>query len=227
MYETVAVSDIIQSSLLALWQNVAGFLPRLVGALAVFFVGWLIAALLGRLVKHLVKLLHVDRGLESVGFRSIWERSGFKLNSALFFAELVKWFFIVVFLLAAADILGLTQVAEFLRSVVLYIPNVIVAAIVMIIGLLVAGFLGSLVRGSAKAAGLLSANTLAELTHWAVVVFSLLIALTQLNVADEVVRIVIIGIIAASAIAVGLAFGLGGRSHADDLISKLKKRLAE
>ena len=130
-YESVAASDIVRTSLLTLWTGVAGFLPRLVAAIVVFLVGWLIAVLVGKLAYHIVKILQIDRALEGVGFKKVWERSGFKLNSAYFFFELVKWFFIVVFLMSATNILGLDEVSQFLNTVVLYIPNVIVAAIVL------------------------------------------------------------------------------------------------
>lgn len=227
MYETVAVSDVIKGSLLALWADVAGFVPRLVAAVVVFLVGWLVAILIGRLVWHIIKTVQLDKGLENIGLKGIWERSGYKLNSAFFFYELVKWFFIIVFLMAATDILGLNQVTEFLRTVVLYIPNVIVAALVLLIGALVAKFLEGLVRGSVKAAELVSANFLATMTKWAVLIFSWLVVLDQLNVASEVVRIIVMGVVAAGAIALGLAFGLGGRDHADDFIAKMKKHISE
>lgn len=227
MFEAVVASDIIRTSLTTLWGNVAGFLPRLVAAIVVFLVGWLIAFLLGKAAWHIIRFLQLDKGLESIGFKRIWERSGFKLNSPFFFYELVKWFFIVVFLMAATDILGLQQVTTFLSSVVWYIPNVIVAAIVLLAGFLVAKFLDGLVRGSVKAAQLASANFLAALTKWSVIIFSLLVALSQLKVADEVIRIVIIGIVAAGSVALGLSFGLGGRSHAEEFIGKMKKHLGE
>lgn len=225
--ETVAASDIIRESLLGLWGNVALFLPQLVAAIVVFLVGWLIAVLIGKAAWHIVRAVQLDRGLESVGFRRIWERSGYKLNSPFFFYELVKWFFIIVFLMAATDILGLSQVTEFLGTVVFYIPNVIVAAFVLLIGALVARFVEGVVRGSVKAAELVSANFLGTLARWAILIFSWLIALDQLNVADEIVRIIITGVVAAGALALGLAFGLGGRDHADNFLNNVRKRLLE
>ncbi|MBI2063527.1 MAG: hypothetical protein HYT65_00850 [Candidatus Yanofskybacteria bacterium] len=227
MLEVTAASDVVRMSLLTLWGNVAGFLPRLVAAIVVFLVGWLVAVLIAKVVWHIVRLVRLDRALESVGFRRVWERSGYKMNSPLFFYELTKWFFIAVFLMAATDILGLVQVTEFLRSVVGYLPNVFVAAFVLLIGILVARFLEGLVRGSVKAAQLASANMLGSLTKWAVIIFSLLIALSQLMVAEEVIRIVIMGIVAGGAIAFGLAFGLGGRMHAEELIGKMRKHIGE
>lgn len=225
--ETVAASEVVRSSLITLWSGVAAFLPRLVAAIVVFLVGWLIAVLIGKLAFHVVKMLQIDRALDSVGFKKAWERSGFKLNSSFFFYELVKWFFIVVFLMAAANILGLNEVSQFLKTVVLYIPNVIVAAVILLIGILVAKFLEGLVMASVKAAELVSANFLGALTKWAVVIFSLLVALAQLGIAEDIVRIIVVGIVAAVSVALGLAFGLGGQKHADDFIGGLKKRMRD
>jgi hypothetical protein len=227
MLEAVAASDIVRTSLLTLWGKVAGFVPQLVAAIVVFLVGWLIAVLLGKLAWHVIRVIRLDRGLEAVGFKKVWERSGYKLNTPFFFYELVKWFFIVVFLMAATDILNLVQVTQFLRTVVSYIPNVIIAALVLLIGALVARFLEGLVRGSVKAAQLVSANVLGSLTKWAVLIFSLLVALNQLKVADEIIRIVIIGVVAAASIALGLAFGLGGKVHAEEFIAKMRRHVGE
>ena len=147
------------------------------------------------------------------------------MDSPMFFYELVKWFFIIVFLMAATNILGLDQVTEFLRTVVYYLPNVIVAALILLIGIFVAKFLEDLVRASVKAAGLASGNFLGTLTKWSVFIFSLLVALAQLKVAEDIIRIVIIGVVAAGSLALGLSFGLGGVKHMDEMISNLKKRI--
>src|SRR3989338_3360621 len=137
MFEVVAASDIVRNSLMTLWGGVALFLPRFIAAIVVFLVGWLIAELLGKLAYHVVKIVHLDNAGSKVGGRQAGERSGFKLNTPRLFYELVKWFFVVVFLMAATNILGLDQVTEFLRTVVSYLPNVFVAAIILLIGILV------------------------------------------------------------------------------------------
>ena len=227
MLQTVVASDIVRASLTTLWTGVAAFIPKLVAAVVVFLIGWLIAMLLGKVAYHIVRVLHVDNALTKVGFRRAWERSGFKLDTPHVFYELVKWFFIVVFLMAATNILGLGEVTEFLRTVVFYLPNVIVAAIILLIGILVAKFLEGLVRASVKAAGLMSANFLGALTKWAVFVFSLLVALAQLGVADDIIRIVVVGFVAAAALGIGLSFGLGGVRHADEMLANLRKRMGE
>lgn len=227
MLEVVGASDIVRSSLLTLWTGVAGFIPQFIAALVVFLVGWLIASLLAKLAYYIVRGLHIDSALTKVGFRQAWEKSGFKLNTPMLFYELVKWFFVIVFLMAATNILGLGEVTDFLKTVVLYIPNVIVAAVILLIGILVAKFLEGLVRASVRAAGLVSGNFLGALTKWAVFVFSLLVALAQLKVADDIIKIVIIGFVSAASLAIGLSFGLGGVKHADDMLGNLKRKVSE
>lgn len=227
MFEAVATTDIVRESLLTLWASVAAFVPKLVAAIVVFLIGWLIAVLLGRVVFHLIKVLQINKALEGLGFRAAVERGGLRLDAPKFFDELVKWFFIVVFLMAATNIVGLTQVTEFLGVVVFYLPNVIVAAFVLLIGVLVARFLEHSVRVSVKAARLASANFLAVLARWSVLVFSFLIALDQLKVAPEIIRIFVMGVVAMVAIAGGLAFGMGGRDLAGDWLSDLKKKVQD
>ncbi len=223
--ETVPASDIVRTSLTTLWAGVAGFAPRLVAAIVIFLVGWLIAVLLAKLAYHIVRVIQLDSGLTKVGFRRAWERSGFRLDTPKLFAELVKWFFVIVFLMAATNILGLEKVTDFLTTVVLYLPNVIVAAIILLIGILVAKFMEGMVRASVKAAGLSSAGFLGALAKWAIFIFSLLIALDRLQVAGDIIKIVVTGLIGAVAVAIGLAFGLGGSKHADEALSNLKKRI--
>lgn len=227
MFEAIATTDIVRESLLTLWSSVAAFVPKLVAALVVFLIGWVIAVLLGRVAFHVIKVLQINRALEGLGFRGAMERGGLRLDAPKFFDELVKWFFIVVFLMAATNIVGLTQVTEFLGVVVFYLPNVIVAALVLLIGVLLARFLEHSVRASVKAARLASANFLALLARWSVLIFSFLIALDQLKVAPELIRIFVMGVVAMVAIAGGLALGLGGRDLAGEWLSDLRKKVRD
>ncbi|MEK7582920.1 MAG: hypothetical protein AAB483_00735 [Patescibacteria group bacterium] len=228
MYEETTTGwEILQTSFSSLWSDVIGFLPRFVGAILIFFIGWLVAVAAGKLAWHIVKFLQLDRGLESAGFKRIWEQSGYKLDTGKFFYELVKWFVIVLSLMFATEILQLPRITEFLSQVVEYIPNVFIAAIILIIGVLVARFAEHAVRSSVKIAGLYSANFLAMVAKWAVLIFSFLIALDQLQIDTQVLKIAEIGIVVAVALAVGLAFGLGGRDHADELLGKWRKHTQE
>src|SRR3989344_4597523 len=121
MFQAVATTEIVRSSLFTLWASVAAFVPKLIAALVVFLIGWLVAVLLGRVAYQIIKALQINRALEGLGFKAPLERGGLRLDAPKFFDELVKWFFIIVFLMASTNIVGLTQVTQFLGVVVFYL----------------------------------------------------------------------------------------------------------
>src|SRR3989344_4071941 len=227
MYQDYTVISIVQESFRTLWIGVADYAPRIVAALFIFLVGWLLAIVAGKVIWHMIRFIQLDKGLESIGFKGVWEKSGYKLDSSKFFYELVKWFVIIGALMVSTDILGLAKVTEFLQSVVSYLPNVFVATIILIIGVLVARFAEHAVRGSVKAAELHSANFLGVITRWVILVFSFIIALQQLGVDTAIINFAVMGVISACALGVGLAFGLGGKDHADVWLSNWKKHIQD
>jgi small-conductance mechanosensitive channel len=219
--------EVITDSFQNLWSGVIGFLPTLLGAIIVFIIGWIIAVALGKLVGQIVRVLRIDQILEKMGFRKALDRTGLRLDSGKFVGELVKWFLIIVFLMAAVDILGLTQVTDFLKEVLLYIPRIIAAVLILLAAVLIANFLQKLVKASVEAAQLKSANFLGTITKWTVLIFALLAALLQLGIAPALIQTLFTGLVAALAISAGLAFGLGGKELAAHLLSKLRKEVSE
>ncbi len=204
------------------------FIPKLLLALIVFLIGWIVAVTLGRLVSQIVSFFKVDKVLQKTGIEEPLARGGLRLNSGAFIGGLVKWFFLIVFLVAAFDILGLSQVNLFLREVVLlYLPNVIVAALILFAAALLGDALHQFVLSSAKAAKLTSGHFLAGISKWAIWIFAILAALYQLGIAGTFVQTLFTGFIAMVALAGGLAFGLGGRDAAAKTIERLRKDISE
>ena len=150
-----------------------------------------------------------------------------ELNIAKFFGGLVKWFLILVFLMAATDILHLTQVTSFLNSIVLYLPNVIVAAVILAVAFLIGNFAYAVIKGSTIVAGIVSATLLGTVAKWAIVIFGFLAALIQLGVATSLINTLFIGLVAMLALAGGLAFGLGGKEEAASILKKLRQEITE
>lgn len=214
-------------SLLNLWGKFVNFLPSLIGAILVFVAGWIVAVALGKAVEHIVKILKVDDVVEKAGTKARFHKAGVDLNIAKFFGGLVKWFLILVFLMAATDILHLTQVTSFLNSIVLYIPNVIVAAVILAVAFLVGNFVFAVIKGSTKIAGIVSATLLGTIAKWAIVIFGFLAALIQLGVASSLINTLFIGLVAMLALAGGLAFGLGGKEEAASILKKLRREITE
>ena len=206
------------------WLGVVGFAPRLIVAIIVFVVGWVIAMALGKVVAQVIHTLKVDKALQSIGVEEPIERAGIKLDVGAFIGALVKWFVIIVFLTATVEVLGLSQVTDFLKDDVLgYLPNVFVAALILVAAALIADAVSRLVTGSAKAAALPSAGVLGGVSKWAIWVFALLAALYQLGIAGPMVQTLFIGVVAALSLALGLAFGLGGKETASKYLERLRQ----
>lgn len=220
---------VIANSLANLWAGVIGFLPELVIAILIFVVGWVIASLLARAVDQIVKAIKLDNALRGAGLEQTMARAGFSLNSGRFLGELVKWFILIVFLVASLEVMKLDQVTMFLRQVVLgYLPQVIVAVLIMIVAVVLAEAMRKIVVASAKAANIRSAGFLGALTKWAIWIFALLAALLQLGIAVAFLQTLFTGVIVALSLAFGLSFGLGGQAAAarylEHLSSEMKDR---
>lgn len=215
-------TDVVVSSLQNLWLGFSRFIPNLIGAVVVFVIGLIVAAGLGVLVEKIFDSIKLDSFLAKLGLSPYFERAGLRLRGSHFLGRLVYWFIVVAFLLAAADILGLFALSGFLRDVLLYIPNVLVSVLIMLAAVVVANFLKKLIIASVLGAKLHAAHFLGSLTWWSVVIFGLLTAMVQLNIAPSIINTIITGFIAMLALAGGLAFGLGGREYAAYLIGKLK-----
>ncbi|MEK7163227.1 MAG: hypothetical protein AAB775_00750 [Patescibacteria group bacterium] len=219
--------DTIVVSLRGVGQGIANFLPELLGAVVIVIVGWIVGALVGRLVAHIIKAIKLDSLLENAGFGNVVKRAGFNLDSGRFVGGLVEWFIIVAFLVAAFDVLGLTQVNVFLQSVVLlYLPQVIVAVLILLVSVVIADALSKVVVGSARAAGVHSANFLGTVTRWSIWIFALLAALVQLGIAVGFIQTLFTGVIVALSLAFGLSFGLGGQESAARYIEKIRSEIA-
>lgn len=212
------------ASLQVAWNAVASFVPLFVGAVVIFIVGWVIAVSLGKLVEHVVRSLKVDMLLEKLEVGKAMERAGMRLDTGMFVGGLVKWFLVIVSLLAAVNVLGLVQVSSFLRDVLLYVPNVVVAALILLIAVLVADAVERVVKGSVQAAGF-HGGMVGVVVRWAIWVFAVIAVLLQLGIAADLIRIVIMGFVAALAVAFGLAFGLGGRDHASAFLERMKQEM--
>lgn len=216
--------EVFTQSLQNVWLGVAHFLPNLIIAVVILAIGWILAALIEKLVEHLFKALKVDAALKSAGLEDVVKRSGHNLNSGLFVGALVKWFIIVVFLIASFDVLGLSQVTLFLRQVVNYLPQVIVAVLILMVAMVVGSAMERIVIASSKATNLKSAEMLGHITRWSIWIFAILTALFNLGIAPSIIQTVITAVFAGGALAIGLAFGLGGRDYAQKLIDKTVSR---
>jgi len=224
MFETWSVG--LRDSFDSLWGGVVSFIPSLIVAIVIFVVGWAIGSLLGQVVNQIIKSLKIDNLLRSAKVDEVLKRAGFNLDAGRFVGDLVEWFIIVVFLVASLDVLGLTQVTAFLNQVVLlYLPQVIVAVLILLVALVIASVMQRVVVGAAMAAGIQSANFLGSVTKWAIWIFAVLMALFQLGIAAPFVQTLFTGFIVALSLAFGLSFGLGGQQAAAGFIEAVREEI--
>lgn len=204
-----------------LWATV-NFLPNLVLAVIIFVIGWFLGVLIGRVIAQAIRAIKVDHALKAAGVEEVVNRAGWSLNSGEFIGALVKWFIIIVFLLAALSAMGLTSVTLFLELGLLpYLARVIVAVLIIALAAVVAEVAQSIVTGSARAAGVTSAGFAGTVAKWAIWVFAILAALDQLGV-TPFVQTIFTGVVVALSIAFGLAFGLGGQEAASRFIERTR-----
>ncbi len=219
-------ADAVQGSFNDLWYTVALYLPRILAAVIVFIIGWIVATILYRIVIEVVKVLKVDEALKSAGVHEVAKDAGFNLDAGKFLATLVMWFVVLVFLVSSLQILGLTTVTVFLEQVVLlYLPQVIIASLILILGAVVAEVVRGLVTGSARAAGAHAANFGGAVAKWSIWAFAILAALNQLGIGSAFIQTVFTGLVVALSLAFGLAFGLGGKDAAARAIEKMRAEI--
>jgi hypothetical protein len=216
--------DVLRASFQDIWIGVVNFVPSFLAAVVLLLVGWLIAILLGKLVAQVIKTIKLDTALRGAGFDKVVEKGGFELNSGAFIGALVKWFFIVVALVASLDILNLNAVTSFLKDDVLgYLPKVIIATLILLVSIVIAQAIQKLVVSSAKAANIHAAGTLGVVAKWAILAFAVLQALSNLidiQIILSFLGTILMGVVAALA----LAFGLGGKEAAARFIEKMQNK---
>ncbi len=209
-----------------LWASIIIFLPRLVIAVVVFILGVVIANALDKAIVRIVGLLKIDELLEKLEVKDVLIRSGLKVDIGHIFGWIVKWFIMIVALIASADALGWDQVTIFLSQVVAYIPNVLIAVIISLVGLLLGSFVKKIVQSALEAAKMHSATFISSIAKWSIIVFSFMAALVQLGIAQALIQTLFTGFVAMIALAGGLAFGLGGREHASRILNYIRRDLS-
>ena len=207
-----------------LWYQFISFLPELLGALIVLLIGLLVASFAGRLIESLVHRTRVDSAMEKTGVSKKLEEAGLGFRVSYVVGWIVKWFVIIFVLATAADILDWNQINQFLNDVALYIPNVLIAIVILIIGLLAGRLVYGIIERTTKASTMLAglSGVLAAMAKWAVIIFAVMASLNQLKIAANLIQILFAGLVFAVTLAAGLAFGLGGRDKAKEFLDKYK-----
>src|SRR3954463_12192362 len=196
------------------FSMILGAIPRILGFIVIVAIGWFVSSILARGVIGLLRAIRFDELMQRSGLADFMNKMGTGLDSAGLIAGLVKWLVRIVVLLVAFDVLGLPAVSDVMRQLLLWLPNLVVAIFVLFIGGIAARALGNIVRGATAEGGFANPETLANVTRTTVWAFAIVVAINQLGIATNLINTLFTGLVAALAIAMGLAFGLGGRDLA-------------
>jgi len=205
----------------AMWTRVLGFLPRLVGVLIILFVGWIIAAMVQKVITRFLKLARLDTVSEKVGIANVLTKGDINYTLSEIVGVLVYWLMMLVVVLAAVNALQLTVAAELLNRVILYIPNVIASVFILVLGIFFASIVANAVRTTAANAGVQQSRALGQFTQVIIVIFTVIEALDQLKINTGVIELLIKAVLFALALGAGLAIGLGCKDIAAKNVSQL------
>jgi small-conductance mechanosensitive channel len=214
-------------SLQSLWHGFLVFIPKLIGAIIVFLIGWFISIGIGKLIAEILKRLKFNRLFEKGVWKEALEKAEFKVDASEFIGAIIKWILVIVFLLAAVEILGLVQFADFLNNVLKYLPNVIVAVLIFVVAVIIAEFVEKIVRAAVEGVKVGYGQIVGIIAKWSIWIFAILAILIQLKIATQLILTLFTGLVAMIALAGGIAFGLGGKEVAGGILENLKKKFKE
>lgn len=208
-----------------LWQGFIGFLPELIGALVIFVIGWFISVGVGRLVADILKRVKFNQIFERGNWKQALERAELKVDPSGFIGGIFKWVLVIVFLLAAVEVLGLTQLAEFIKDVLAYLPNVLVAALIFVVAVIIADLSEKVLRAAVESTQVGYGHMVGIIVKWSIWVFAVISILTQLGIAPVLLQTLFTGLVALIVLAGGLAFGLAGKDVAAQWLQDMNRRL--
>jgi len=200
-------------------HEVAGFLPNLVSALLILLIGWLVAKVAQKIISQVLRTLHTDQAAERVGIVGLLRKLGIEQSPVALISRTLFWIIIFVALLATSEVLRLTYVAQLFSQFVTYIPNIIGAALIFVIGLAVARFLESSVRAGAKNAGIEYAAAIGVLVKYFLALIVIILALAQLGVRTDILTNIFTVLVISLGLALALALGLGSRAVVGNILA--------
>lgn len=209
-----------------LWLGFIDFIPNLIGAIIVFLIGWLISIAVGKLIAEILKRIKFNRIFEKGGWKTALEKAEIKVDASSFIGAIIKWVLLIVFLAAAVEILGFNQLTVFLTQKVLpFLPNVVVAAFIFVVAVIIADILEKVVRAAVEGAKVGYGQLVGAIVRWSIWVFAILIILSQLGIGETFMADLFRGIVVMIVLAIGLAFGLGGKDVAAEILQDLRNKL--
>lgn len=192
-------------------------IPKIIAFLLILLIGWFIAALVMRGVTAVLRAVHFNNLAQRAGLSEFVRRLGLWTDAAQFVGLIAKWFIRLIALVVAFDALGLPAVSDVLRQLLMWLPNLVVALVVLVIGGIAANAVASLARASTSEAGFQRPETIAKVARFLVWMFAIVVAVDQLGIAETLVNAFFMALVGGAALAFAIAFGLGGRDTAAEI----------
>jgi hypothetical protein len=212
-------------------QQLISFIANLVVAIIVFIIGYLISVGIGKVITEILKSVRFNKLFEKEGWRKALQRANVEVNPSEFIGAIIKWVFVIVFLLVSVDILGLKAFAGFLTQVLNYVPNVVVAVLVFVVAIIISDIVEKVVRATVERLKVGYGFLAASIVKWAIWIFTFFLILDQLLPHSLLIKTlytsIVYGIVGALALGVGLAIGLGGKDTAAKIISDMRQKMEE
>ena len=206
------------------WRSLTEVSPPIFWASLVLLIGLLVAKWAGAIAVAFLSKIRLNQILKKMGLEDALAKIDTGLNAPKFFGEIVKWLFIVVFLMASSEILDLTQFSQFLEKIIAYFPNIFVAALIFLVAVFLADFSQKIVVGTLEEEKITYSRFLGRAVRWAIWLFAILAILYQLRITPSLILVVFIGMVATISLALGIAFGLGGKELAAKILKELEEK---
>ncbi len=210
----------VQNAWQAFVTQITIFIPLLLGAIIIFVVGWFAAKISKRVISKVLSKLQLDKTSEKTGLKEFLQKGNVTQQPSEIVGLLTYWFIMLLTLVASLDTLGLPIASDILNEIFLYIPNVVAAVLVLILGIFLGNLLSSVVQTTVANAGFSNPESMGKISLYAVIFFSGTIALSQLGVGSEIVTAAFILAFGGFSLACGLAFGLGGKDVAAEYLQQ-------
>jgi hypothetical protein len=227
MFDAIEWNSLIVAPISQMLTTLMNYLPTLFGALIILTIGWLVAKTLRRMVSRGLEKIHFNKLAEKAGISEILNKGGLKTSANEVLSSLVYWLAIIMVLVMVVNALGLPQASNVLESLFAYIPNVIAAMFVLVVGMFLANFVSGIIRTAAGNASLPRPEMLATVSRWAIIIFAGTISLRELGIATLLVTTTFNIILGGFCLALALAFGLGGRDAAAKYLSEWQQKHGE
>lgn len=214
--------EVINDALFELGKGFFLFLPKIIGAIIVFLIGWVLAIALGKIVSEVLKRIRFNQIFESANWKEVLEKTEIKVDPSSFIGSIVKWVLVIVFLLASVEILGFIQFSIFLNDVLDFVPNVIVAALILVVTVIIVDIVEKILRSWVESTKVGYGQLVTTIVKWSIWIFAVVAILNELGIASDLLQTLFTGIVGLLVIAGGLAFGLGGKDYAREILENLK-----